>query len=347
MRTRVEKAAAALGLVSALGLLPGPLLAKKPRTYPTAGQVARIDERLDSLISPDARIEVLAMGFDWVEGPLWVPDEKGGFLLFSNIPANAVMQWREDPGVGLFLKPSGFTGIVDYGREPGSNGLALDAAGRIIFCEQGDRRVSLLLPDGGKVTLADRYEGKRFNSPNDAVVKSNGDIYFTDPPYGLPKRGQDPRRELDFCGVYRISKSGGLTLCVRDLANPNGLAFSPDESVLYVSQSGSPTKAVIMAYPVLEDGTLGPGRVFYDFSAQAGRLPGGPDGMKVDGQGNLFASGPGGISVITPRGELLGRIETGQVTANCAWGDDGATLYLTADTMICRIRTKTRGANWK
>lgn len=347
MRTTIEKAAAVLGLAAAFGLLPRPLLAKKPRTYPTVGQVVRLDERLDSLISPDARIEVLAMGFEWVEGPLWIADGAGGFLLFSNIPANAVMQWKEDPGVSLFLKPSGFTGIVDYGREPGSNGLALDPEGRIILCEQGDRRVSLLLPDGGKVILADRWEGKRLNSPNDAVVKSNGDIYFTDPPYGLPKRGQDPRRELDFCGVYRIAKSGGLTLCVRDLVNPNGLAFSPDERVLYVSQSGSPAKAVIMGYPVLDDGTLGPGRVFYDFSAQPVRLPGGPDGMKVDGRGNLFASGPGGISVISPRGELLGRIETGQVTANCAWGDDGSTLYMTADTMICRIRTKTRGANWK
>lgn len=311
--------------------------------YPTIGRIVRDNPRLDELIAPDARIEVLASGFDWSEGPVWVKD--GGFLLFSDIPRNSVMKWKEGEGVSLYLKPSGYTGVVDYGAEPGSNGLALDAQGRLIFCEHGDRRVSRLEKDGGKRTLADNYLGKRFNSPNDVVVKSNGDLYFTDPPYGLPKHWDDPRRELDFCGVYRLATDGRLTLLTKEMTRPNGLAFSPDEKTLYVAQS-DPQRAIWMAFPVQPDGTLGPGRVFHDVTALVDKLPGLPDGMKVDKNGNLFATGPGGVHVFTPDGTHLGRIETGEKTANCAWGDDGSTLYITADMYLCRIRTKTKGAGW-
>jgi gluconolactonase len=255
------------------------------------------------------------------------------------------MKWKQGKGLSLWMKPSGYTGVTDYGAEPGSNGLTVDAQGRIVFCEHGDRRISRMEPGGGKKTLVDSYQGKRLNSPNDAVFKSNGDLYFTDPPYGLPERVKDPRRELDFCGVYRLSTGGTLTLLTRELAFPNGIAFSPDEKTLYVAQSDR-QRAIWMAWPVKDDGTLGAGRVFADVTPMMTKLPGSPDGMKVDEAGNVFATGPGGVHVYAPDGRRLGRIETGQRTANCAWGDDGATLYMTADSYLCRIRTTTRGARW-
>jgi gluconolactonase len=305
------------------------------------GEVIRMDPALDQLIAPDAQIEVLASGFAWSEGPVWMPDDQGGSLLFSDIPANAIMRWRDGEGITTFMKPSGFTGIADYGREPGSNGLALDPAGNLLLCEHGDRRIARLTPNGGKITLADAYEGKRLNSPNDLAVRRNGDVYFTDPPYGLPQQWNDPRRELDFCGVYRYAADGSLTLLTRELERPNGIAFSPDETTLYVAQS-SGRQPIIAAFPIREDNTLDPMRVFHDFR-DAGQLPGAPDGLKVDQHGNLFATGPGGVYVFTPNGNMLGRISTGQRTANCAWGDDGSTLYMTADSYLCRIHTLTRG----
>lgn len=255
------------------------------------------------------------------------------------------MKWKQGEGVSLFMKPSGYTGVVDYGREPGSNGLTLDPQGRIVFCEHGDRRISRLERDGGKRTLVDNYQGKRLNSPNDATFKSNGDMYFTDPPYGLPKQADDPRRELDFFGVYRQSKEGALTLLTREMTRPNGIGFSPDEKTLYVAQS-DPRRAIWMAFPVNADGLLGKGRVFHDATSSVDKLPGLPDGLKVDQRGNVFATGPGGVYVFSPDGELLGRIDTGQRTSNCAWGDDGSVLYMTADSYLCRIRTTTRGARF-
>ena len=309
--------------------------------YPSFGNIVRKDPRLDKIVPPDARMEQLAEGFDWSDGPVWIKD--GGFLLFSDIPRNSVMKWKEGEGISLFMKPSGYTGVVDYAPEPGSNGLNVDPQGRIIFCEHGDRRVSRLEPDGGKKTLVDNYQGKRLNSPNDSTFKSNGDLYFTDPPYGLPKRFDDPRRELDFCGVYRLSKDGELTLLTRDMTRPNGIAFSPDESTLYVAQS-DPEAAIWMAYHVKPDGTLGKGRVFFDATAWVKEGKKGlPDGMKVDQHGNLFATGPGGVHVFAPDGTHLGTFETGQATGNCTWGDDGSTLYINADMYLLRIKLNTKG----
>lgn len=319
------------------------LLSQNAPVVPTLGQVVRLSPKLDALIPKDARIEVLGSGFAWSEGPLWIKD--GGYLLFSDIPRNSVMKWKQGEGVTLFMKPSGYTGVADYGREPGSNGLTIDSQGRVIFCEHGDRRVSRLEKDGGKRTLVDNYQGKRLNSPNDAVYKSNGDLYFTDPPYGLPKNADDPRRELDFFGVYRLSRDGQLTLLTREMTRPNGIGFSPDEKTLYVAQS-DPARAIWMAFPVNADGTLGKGRVFHDATSSVNKLPGLPDGLKVDARGNVFATGPGGVYVFSPEGELLGRIDTGQRTANCAWGEDGTVLYMTADSYLCRIRTSTKGAGW-
>jgi gluconolactonase len=309
--------------------------------YMTVGKITRLDPRFDKLVPASAGIELLSGGFLWSEGPIWVAD--GGYLLFSDIPRNSIMKWREGEGISLYMKPSGYTGVVDYGAEPGSNGLTLDRQGRLIACEHGDRRISRLEKNGGKKTLVDSYQGKRLNSPNDVVVKSNGDLYFTDPPYGLPERQKDPRRELDFCGVYRLSPDGQLTLLTRELAFPNGLAFSPDEKTLYVAQS-DPTKAIWMAFDVESDGSLGKSRVFFDSTAlaKAGKM-GLPDGLKVDRQGNLFATGPGGVLVFAADGTHLGTIETGQRTANCAWGGDGSVLYMTADDYLMRIRTSTTG----
>ena len=314
-----------------------------PNVTPQAvGTVKRLDPRLDAIVPPGAVVERLAEGFDWSEGPVWVSKE-GGYLLFSDVPRNVVHRWKEGEGVGNFLAPSGYTGAVARGGEPGSNGLTLDPSGRLVLCQHGDRRVARLGDDGKFVTLADRHEGKRFNSPNDVVFKSNGDIYFTDPPYGLLGLNDDSGKEIPYNGVYRIAKDGAVTLLTRDLTFPNGLAFSPDEKTLYVAVS-DPKKAIWMAYPVAADGNLGAGRVFFDATAMAmAGAKGLPDGLKVDREGNLFATGPGGVLIFAPDGTHLGTLDTGVPTANCGWGGDGSTLYITADMFLGRIKLKTKG----
>ena len=264
--------------------------AQDTTNFPVIGEIIREDPRFDRLIPKDARIEVVSCCFDWAEGPLW--SKQGGFLLFSDIPRNSVMKWVAGKGVSLYVKPSGYTGVADYGAEPGSNGLLLDSEGRLVSCEHGDRRVSRMEKDGGKRTLVDNYEGKRLNSPNDGVFKSNGDLYFTDPPYGLPKQWDDPRRELDFCGVYRLAKDGKLTLLTKEMTRPNGIAFSPDEKTLYVAQS-DPEEGDLDVLSGEGGRDAGPGRVFYDATDLVDKLPGLPDGMKVDKDGNLFATGAG------------------------------------------------------
>ncbi len=314
------------------------------KAYPPMGTIERIDPAFNKLIPPGAVLEQLAGGFAWTEGPVWVKD--GGYLLFSDIPNNRVVKWQEGKGTTDFLKPAGYTGTSDKLKESGSNGLLLDSDGRLILMEHGDRRVARLEKDGKtKTTLADKYDGKRLNSPNDGAYKSNGDLYFTDPPYGLMRKDQPgfPGQELDFCGVYRISKDGKLTLLNKSMTKPNGIAFSPDEKTLYVANS-DPDKAVWMAFPVKDDGTLGEGKVFFDSTEWAKKKkPGLPDGMKVDKDGNIFATGPGGLHVFTPQGKLLGTLATGVPTANCGWGDDGSVLYVCCDKHICRIKTATKG----
>ena len=320
-----------------------PPMKKHSVNFPSFGKIHRDDPRIDALLAPDATIEVISSGFLWSEGPIWIKD--GGYLLFSDIPRNQINRWKEGEGLSLYMKPSGYTGVADYGAEPGSNGLTVDSQGRLIACEHGDRRISRLEPGGGKRTLADNYHGKRLNSPNDLVYKSNGDLYFTDPPYGLPKHDKDPMMELDFFGVYRLKPDGALTLLNKDMTRPNGLAFSPDEKILYVAQSDEKA-ALWMSFPVNADGTLGAAHVFADVTEMAKAHPGLPDGLKIDAHGNLWATGPGGILLFSPDGKRLGRIETGERTANCNWGDDGTTLYVTADTYLCRIKTKVKGAGW-
>ncbi|MEI8212241.1 MAG: SMP-30/gluconolactonase/LRE family protein [Planctomycetota bacterium] len=314
-----------------------------PQPPRVLGTIERFKPEFDKLLPADSKLEVLADGFTWTEGPLWMGDAETGYLLFTDIPRNSIFSWSKPHGISLFMQPSGYTGITYYGLEPGANGLLKDIDGNLVMCEHGDRRVSVLTPNGGKRTLADQYGGKRLNSPNDGVLKSNGDIYFTDPPYGLPMREKDPRRELDHFGVYRISKkTGEVTLMTTELARPNGLGFSPDEKTLYVAQS-DPKKATWTAFPVKEDGTLGSGKLFFDATEEVGKRPGLPDGLSVDTQGNLWASGPGGIYVFNNQGVLLGRINTGERTSNCCFGEDGSTLFVTADSNLCRIRTSVQG----
>ena len=318
--------------------------AQEKSATPTLGTIERIDPRFDQLVPRDARVERLAEGFDWSEGPVW--DKKGNYLLFSDVPLNTVFKWEEGKGVSIFLKPSGYTGAVPRGGEPGSNGLLMDSQGRLVLCQHGDRRVARLEPDGKFTTLADRYMGKRFNSPNDGVFKSNGDLYFTDPPYGLLGLNKDPAKEQEFNGVYRISPSdGNVTLITKEMTFPNGIALSPDEKTLYVANS-DPRKAIWMAFPLKEDGTVGPGRVFADVTSSVPIKKGAPDGMKVDASGNLFATGPGGVLVFAADGTHLGTFSTGEATANCGWGEDGSVLYITADMYLGRVRLTTKGRGY-
>jgi gluconolactonase len=307
-------------------------------------RIVRLDPRFDRLVPPAARLEKIAGGFSWVEGPVW--NRTGKYLLFTDIPNNAVYRWREDEGVSLYLKPSGYTGAAPFaGREPGANGLAFDSNGRLVLAEHGDRRIARLEHDGRKATLADRYQGRRLNSPNDLVHKSNGDLYFTDPPFGLPKNFDDPHKELEFSGVYRLGRDGHLTLLIHDIKAPNGIAFSPDENILYVTDV-NPARAAWLAYDVQPDGTLGNSRVLFDATTWTRTKPGAPDGLKLDRDGHVFGAGPGGVHVFAADGTHLGSIETGVATSNVAWGDDGSVLYITAATAVYRIRLNTRGAGF-
>jgi len=321
------------------------------RVYPTLGEIEFIDKSFCDLIHPNARLEILAEGFEWTEGPVWVPQYQG-YLLFSDIPRNTVNLWSERTGLQTFLRPSGYTGEALFeGSEPGSNGLVLDPEGHLILCQHGDRRVARLKPDGAYETLASRYDDKRLNSPNDAVLHSENWLYFTDPPYGLPARMEDPEKELDFQGVYRLSlEDHELELLTDKISRPNGIGLSPDERTLYVANS-DPEKPVWYAFRLKDDGTINWERgedleryIFADASDRYGKEPGLPDGLVVDQHGNVFATGPGGVWVFAPNGTHLGTIKTGERTANCTFGGPyGRTLFITADMYLCRIETLTRG----
>ena len=310
--------------------------------------IERLDPALDRLIAPDATIEVLGEGYIWTEGPVWV--RNGGYLLFSDIPNNVVHRWKQGEGVKEYLKPSGYTGTEARGGEVGSNGLTIDREGRLVLAQHGDRRVARMdapldRPAPRFTPLAVRYQGKRFNSPNDLVFRSNGDLYFTDPAYGLEKQWEDPAREIPFAGVYRRRPTGEVTLMTSDMTRPNGIAFSPDERRIYVAQSDSKA-AIWRVFDMKTDGTFGDSRVLFDATSMAGSRRGLPDGLKIDAEGNLWATGPGGVLILTPEGKHLGTIMTGQATANCAFGDDGRTLYMTADDYLMRVKLKVRGARF-
>jgi gluconolactonase len=290
------------------------------------------------LIKPDAKVEILAEGFTWAEGPLWLAEQQ--MLIFTDVPENRIYSWREGQQTNqIYLEPSGNTS--DEKRE-GANGLLLDAEGRLVLCQHGDRRMArmdapLAEPKPNFVTLADKYQGKRFNSPNDAAYDSAGNLYFTDPPYGLPHISH---QEVDAYSVYRLSASGELTVITDKLYRPNGIAFSPDEKTLYVANS-DPKNAVWMAYELNPDGTVASERVFYDAtSSVTAENPGVPDGLKVDKAGNVYGSGPGGVWIFSPEGEKLGHIRTAQATANVGFNDDQSVLYLTSHMYLLRVVLK-------
>jgi gluconolactonase len=306
--------------------------------------ILRLEARFDKLVPPNVVVERIVSGGKWVEGPVW--NRKEGYLLFSDIPENAVIKWQQGKGTSVFLKPSGYSGKAPFeGPEPGSNGLAFDLDGRLILAEHGDRRIARLENSGKQTSLVERFDGKRLNSPNDLVLRSNGDIYFTDPPFGLPKTFDDPRKETPFQGVYRYSKNGKLALLTKDVTAPNGIAFSPDETKLYVSNADR-KNPIWLAYDVRPNGTIDNRRVIFDATAFAKSKPGAPDGMKVDRQGNIFAAGPGGVYVLTRDGEHLGTIDLDAPTGNVAWGEDGSTLFIASSQSIYRLRLSTRGAGF-
>lgn len=305
----------------------------------TRAAVTRLDPALDAIVPRDPQIEKLADGFLFTEGPVWVPD---GYLLFSDPNSNTIYRWSDVDGLSVFRTKSGYTGTdVGQYRQPGSNGLALDAEGRVTINEHGNRRVTRLEKNGSLTVLADRYDGKRLNSPNDLVYRSDGSLYFTDPPFGLPKFFDDPRKELPFSGVYR-SSNGILQLLTRDLSGPNGIAFSPDEKVLYVGNWDEKHKTVTR-YELNADGALGTARVFADLTTESGEDA--IDGLKVDREGNVYVSGPGGIWIFSSEGKALGTISGPEHPHNFAWGGaDGRTLYLTAQTGLYRIRLNVPGS---
>ena len=311
----------------------------------TPAQITSKDSALDEIVPRDAKIEKLAGGFLFTEGPIWVPrsEETDGYLLFSDPNNNVIYRWTQDGQLSIFMTKSGYRG-VDIGAygQPGSNGLTLDKQGRLTINQHGNRRVVRMEKNGQLRVLADHYEGKRLNSPNDLVYRSDGALYFTDPPFGLPKFFDDPRKELNYSGVFRVSPDGrNIQLLSKELSGPNGLAFSPDEKYFYVD-NWDEKKKIIMRYEVNADGTLSNGKVFFDMTSADGEDA--LDGMKVDQKGNLYVSGPGGLWIISPDGKHLGTIVGPEHPHNFAWGDDdGRTLYLCAKTGLYRIRLNIPG----
>ena len=320
--------------------------AAETATYPTAGSIERLSDGINQLIATDAKMEILAEGYEWSEGPVWVP--QGNYLLFSDIPQNSIFKWKEGEGASLYLKPAGFGGDNFEGKEPGSNGLTLDDQGRLVLCQHGDRRIARMTaplddPAPEYETIVATYEEKRLNSPNDLAYHNSGDLYFTDPPYGLPGGANSEAKELDFQGVYHYTEtSGELTLLTDELSRPNGIGFSPDGRTMYVANS-DPKRAIWMAYDVTDDGNVENGRVFYDATEKVGEEKGLPDGFAVHSSGHLFATGPGGVWIFTPEGEHLGTLKTGQATANCTFNADESYLYITADMYLMRVAMNQEG----
>lgn len=319
-----------------------------------AQDVQKLDPSLDKFIAANAKLERVATGFNkWTEGPVWTRD---GSLLFAEIPSNNINRWKPgDEKASVFMHPSGYEGSEPYGgAEPGSNGMTLDPEGRVSVAGHARRnvwRLESVDPKAQITVLADSFQGKKLNSPNDLVYKSDGSLYFTDPPYGLPTQGDsDPLKEQTVNGVYRIAEArqhkagappenGKLQLIIKDIKRPNGIAFSPDEKYLYIAESGD---KVWLRYKVQPDGSVTDGQTFLD--AKTDSTPGVPDGMRVDKKGNIYSSGPGGVWIISPEGKHIGTIKVPEVVGNVAWGDkDGKTLYIVASTSVFRVRTKVAG----
>lgn len=306
------------------------------------GTIERIRPELDAVIDTRSKIEAIAQGFEWVEGPLWVESEQ--MLLVSDVLKNCVYKWTAKKGKELYLTPSGYTGSMPRGRELGSNGLALTKQGQLILCQHGDRGVAsmdapLNKPAPSFTSLAEHYKGKKFNSPNDLAIKSNGDIYFTDPPYGLENGVDDPVRELPYHGVYKIATDGTVSLLIDSLTRPNGIAFFPGEKKLLIANSDE-KKPYWYIYDLDGNGNLAHGKIFYDGTAAFQREPRSPDGVKINKKGYVFAAGPGGIWIFNKKGEAIGRIKLKVISSNCAFSGDYKTLFITANHEILKVKLK-------
>jgi len=314
----------------------------KKVSYLDVGYIEVLDPELNQLIDASSKLEILSEGHSWTEGPLWVEDIQT--LLFSDIPRNTVYSWSEEKGVQEYLKPSGFTGENYEGSEPGANGLLLDSEGSLVLCQHGNRQMAKMIsgiddPKPEFETLVNNFDGKKLNSPNDAVFDSDGNLFFTDPPYGLAKRMEDPEKEIEFQGVYRYDASGDLHIMDAELSRPNGIAFSPDESVLYVANS-DPDHAIWMAYDIDKESGILSKKVFYDVTELTSTEKGLPDGLKVNDAGYLFATGPGGVLIFNAEAKRIGTIRTGRATSNVAFNEDQSVLFMTADSYVLRINLK-------
>jgi gluconolactonase len=305
------------------------------------GTIEFISSELSGIIKKDAKVEVVAEGFQFTEGPAWLDNDK--MLLFSDVPANTIYKWTEAKGKEVYLTPSGYTDAAKRGGFMGSNALGLSNDGKLLVCQHGDRRIAIMdaslnAPQSKFITAAGEYNGKRLNSPNDFFLTANGDLYFTDPSYGFERGARDPKKELSFQGVYRVNKSGQVTLLVDSIEQPNGIGIMPDGKTLLVSNSDN-NKKRWYAYTIASNGSLTNARIFYDVSNEKGM--GGCDGFKIDKQGNVFAAGPGGIWIFTKQGKLIGKIKMNEVTAaNCALTPDNKTLFITATNYLLRVKMR-------
>jgi gluconolactonase len=314
----------------------------KTSTMKSIGIIDRTDPSLDSLIDKDAKIEIIAEGHDWTEGPVWIESQK--MLLFSDIPPNKIFKWTEEAGEELYLMPSGYTGTTARTGEPGSNGLILDKDGRLVLCQHGDRRMAIMNAPIGQpaakfTTIADNYMGKRLNSPNDAVYASDGDLFFTDPPYGLEKNVDDSAKEIPFQGVYRVAANGEVHLLEDSITRPNGIAFTPDEKSLIVANS-DPDKAIWYMFDLGPNDSLTNKRIFHDATPNTKNEKGLPDGLKIDASGNIFATGPGGVWIFNKNGTQIGKIRIPEACSNVALADNDKTLYITADMYVLRVKLR-------
>ena len=300
------------------------------------GSVERLSPEIDNLIEKSAKIEILADGFEWSEGPVW--SSQLNSVLFSDVPENVIYSWNEDKGLGTFTRPIGYSGKVPNLKKAGTNGLTIDADGNLIICMHGDRKITRLekLNINRKVTLVNSFDGNLLNSPNDFVYDSKGNLYFTDPPYGLLEGDNDKLKEIEFNGVYKVSPNGDIEVLVKNLTRPNGISISNDEKILYVANSDK-NNPVIMQYDLSEEGAKNPS-VFFDGRELTKKDIGLFDGLKVHPTGNVFATGPGGVLVIKENGDHIGTIRTEVRTANCAFDENFQYLYMTSDMFLTRIK---------
>lgn len=341
-QTNIQFPRSILRLLFSVTIISSACNSTSQTTYKTIGSIERTDPALEEIISKDAIVEIIADGFEWSEGPLWVDAHK--MLLFSDIPRNSIYKWTEAKGKELYLQPSGFTGAGEGGREPGSNGLLLNSKGQLVLCQHGDRQIALMdapldSPRADYITIANNYQGKKFDSPNDAVYRSNGDLFITDPPYGLPGYIDDTSKAAPYQGVYKIAADGAVSLLVDSIKRPNGIAFLPGEKTLIVANSEAPVLGWYAFDIAANDSLINP-RMFHD-ATEAGKTDkGGPDGLKVDSRGNVFATGPGGVWIFDKNAKVLGKIRVPEACSNVALADNDKTLYITADMYVLRVKMR-------